>query len=477
MILAVLLVIALGAAGYLGWRNAELSGQLEDMTKQLSVTADALVAKTTEQEETAAKLADTETALAAKTAEQEETAAKLTDTETALTAKTAEQEETAAKLADTETALAAKNAEQEVTAAKLTDTETALAAKTAEQEATAAKLADTKSALAAKTGEQETTATLLANTKSALAAKTAEQEATAAKLRKTEASLAATTAELEATAFELAAVQDEFQQANAALAETSAKLEAAEAALTQEALAALSVAIDALTGYDPSDGIEEPVIEEPVVEETVPVLTGDLLTLGHYEQDNDLSTSEPLQWRVLKVEGNKAFVVSEYVLEGRVYHGRKEDVNWATCDLRTWLNGWFLNAAFTQEEQQAILATQVDTPVHPDYPIKGFFRVRSMDKVFLLSYQEIMELMPTRNDRLAYATEWAGITASVARLADGKPWWWLRTTGASLQNACYISNGGEGVIKEGPVNQMNTLYGTTGGVRPAMWIDLNKLGK
>ena len=177
------------------------------------------------------------------------------------------------------------------------------------------------------------------------------------------------------------------------------------------------------------------------------------------------------------MEGNKAFVVSEYVLEGRVYHGRKEDVNWATCDLRTWLNGWFLNAAFTQEEQQAILATQVDTPEHPDYPIKGFVRVRSMDKVFLLSYQEIMELMPTRNDRLVYATEWAGITASVSQLANGMPWWWLRTTGASLQNACYISNAAEGVIKEGPVNQMNTLYGTTGGVRPAMWIDLNKLGK
>ena len=63
--------------------------------------------------------------------------------------------------------------------------------------------------------------------------------------------------------------------------------------------------------------------------------TGDRITFGSYEQDNNSSNGpEPIGWRVLEVSGGSALVVSEYALDARAYNEDYESVTWAECTLR-----------------------------------------------------------------------------------------------------------------------------------------------
>lgn len=83
---------------------------------------------------------------------------------------------------------------------------------------------------------------------------------------------------------------------------------------------------------------------------------GNVVTYGHYEQDNDTANGkEPIEWVVLDVQGDKALLISKYGLDVRPYNTEYNHVTWEECTLRTWLNDTFLNAAFTPEGQQGFL--------------------------------------------------------------------------------------------------------------------------
>ena len=79
---------------------------------------------------------------------------------------------------------------------------------------------------------------------------------------------------------------------------------------------------------------------------------GQIKTFGSYEQDNNKSRKEPIEWRVLKVNGDLALVISEKILDCRPYNETRTAVTWETSSIRKWLNGTFLNAAFTEAEKK-----------------------------------------------------------------------------------------------------------------------------
>ncbi len=97
------------------------------------------------------------------------------------------------------------------------------------------------------------------------------------------------------------------------------------------------------SGDDSSDSSEEETIE--------------FVTFGHYEQDNNESNGkEPIEWRVLDgqpASGGSLFLISEKILDIGVFDS-EGDANWSTSEIRVWLNDTFLNAAFSQEEQERI---------------------------------------------------------------------------------------------------------------------------
>ena len=156
--------------------------------------------------------------------------------------------------------------------------------------------------------------------------------------------------------------------------------------------------------------------------------TGDRITFGSYEQDNNRSNGpEPIGWRVLEVSGGSALIVSEYALDARAYNEDYESVTWAECTLRRWLNGEFYETAFNEDEKGRIALTKVKNADNPEYGTEG--GEDTEDHVFLLSLEEAERYFEDDEDRRAFPTEYAIARNVWVREKTGPVWWWLRSPG------------------------------------------------
>jgi len=203
------------------------------------------------------------------------------------------------------------------------------------------------------------------------------------------------------------------------------------------------------------------------------VEAGDSVLFGRYEQDNnDENGAEPIEWLVLKAEGRRALLISRYGLDAKPYHQQfYQSITWEGCTLREWLNGEFMSAAFTTEEQHAILMTDVDNSQD-----QGYRSWRSQggndtqDRLYLLSYAEAGEYFSGDRDRMCAPTDLAvahgaSTTKGLARGGRFTGWWWLRSPGDGQRTAAAVNGGGS-----------RSLYDVNYGivcVRPVMWVDLD----
>lgn len=128
-------------------------------------------------------------------------------------------------------------------------------------------------------------------------------------------------------------------------------------------------------------------------QETSPYKVGDIIKLGHYEQDGNLENGkEEIEWEVLKVESDRVLVISKYLLDNKQYHNANwVDFTWETCSLRKWLNNDFKEAAFTSEELEQIPTVTVVAEKDPVYGIDG--GNDTQDQIFCLSLEEVKDLI------------------------------------------------------------------------------------
>lgn len=63
-----------------------------------------------------------------------------------------------------------------------------------------------------------------------------------------------------------------------------------------------------------------------------------------------------------KKENNSCLCISKYLLDCKPYHKSLEKVTWENCTLRKWLNNGFLFTAFSPEEREKILLSNVKNP-------------------------------------------------------------------------------------------------------------------
>lgn len=194
---------------------------------------------------------------------------------------------------------------------------------------------------------------------------------------------------------------------------------------------------------------------------------GDSVYFGTYEQDNDSTNGkEKISWRVLAMEQDKVLLLAEKNLDCLPYHLEDKAVTWETCTLRSWLNSDFLNAAFTEEEQRAILTAKVQTEDNSLYQTKGGAAVE--DQLFVLSAQEAAQYFPDDRARQAANTAYA-LEQRAYHSPEGNGWWWLRTPGIEEN---IVSN----VNYSGTVDEYgNYVYSIGGCVRPAFWINQSDL--
>jgi len=210
---------------------------------------------------------------------------------------------------------------------------------------------------------------------------------------------------------------------------------------------------------------------EKTNEETVSLKKGDYITLGKYEQDNDLDNGkEPIEWEVLDIKDGKALVISKYILDIRPYFSNVSHYypSWLLSDLRFYLEGDFYNDVFNESEKQLI-----NEVVHEN----------TTDKIFCLSVDEIIKYFEFEEwyessksgyskDLLAESTPYA--LKNGEELEDynkmpigGRGCWWLRSGAGGTSQYFVYSNG-----RAGEDNSCKCSYCDVG-VRPAMWISIN----
>ena len=242
------------------------------------------------------------------------------------------------------------------------------------------------------------------------------------------------------------------------------------------------------------------------------------VSFGEYEHDGDAANGvEPIEWYVLGEQDGKTLLISKYVLdavafddvdEGVTWGGTSPrpttDVQWADSSLRAWLNGEFLAAAFSADEQAAIAtvsnadtknnathvaANAADSSVH--------VATQSEDAVFLLSAAEAKSYFDNNAARITYPSAYAldrgvyvGVTTDESGQVDeavsGSAVWWLRTAGyyggytSVVTDDGYVHGAGyriNGELHDGYANHgvMASELGGNMGVRPCIWVDTASL--
>ena len=195
-----------------------------------------------------------------------------------------------------------------------------------------------------------------------------------------------------------------------------------------------------------------------------PLNIGDIITFGHYPQTAKGNDNTPIEWLVLEVQEDKALLISRYGLDGQRYHDEDARVSWEKCSMRAWLNGTFLDTAFTPAEQEEILTVDIDNSQEQS-AIKGN---DTQDKLFLLSIPEVNKLFGDDESRQCIPTDYAVVNwayTSDKYMVDGRAAgpWWLRSS--SDEKSCASV-----VLSNGRCDKyyLCSIYA----VRPALWVDL-----
>ena len=172
---------------------------------------------------------------------------------------------------------------------------------------------------------------------------------------------------------------------------------------------------------------------------------GNYVIFGNYPQTNDVNDNSPIEWLVLESDGETALLISRYALDCKPYNERYEATTWETCTLRSWLNSEFFNKAFSTEEKQYILQSDVSADKNPKNSTNPGNATK--DNVFLLSIVEANKYFKSDDARKCAPTDYAiqqGAYTSDSYKVEGRRacWWWLRSPGNSSYNAADVDPDG-----------------------------------
>lgn len=170
---------------------------------------------------------------------------------------------------------------------------------------------------------------------------------------------------------------------------------------------------------------------------------------GRYPQAADGAVS-PIRWLVLRVEGTRALLLSEKVLDARPANAEGRYEGFETSTLAAWLNGEFAAAAFADWERAALL------PQEGEHPLS------------LVSTEQLKDPglgFKTPRDRVAAGTPYA-LAGRLAEPREGEAAYWI------LERSDSNRNSQRRVMKGGAIGHTPAHYKTIG-VRPLVLVDLS----
>lgn len=207
---------------------------------------------------------------------------------------------------------------------------------------------------------------------------------------------------------------------------------------------------------------------------------GDSIFFGSYEQDANTSNGkEDIEWIVLDRQNGKILVISKYALEHCDDFAAEEfgtSENWENSTLRKWLNESFINEAFSQEEQNKIVLSNV---VNAD-TIGTLDRSEekqkdggndTQDKLFLLSIDEAEKYFELDEERQVKATEYLK-ARGIYVYESGNCLWFLRSNSLTgYFPPAFVNNNGY-IEDDGYLSFEFMVGNATFAIRPAMWMSI-----
>ena len=192
---------------------------------------------------------------------------------------------------------------------------------------------------------------------------------------------------------------------------------------------------------------------------------GDTVDFGSYEQDNNLGNGkEPIRWIVVETFSNCIKLVSQSILDSRVYDAGIWEAPWENSGIRQWLNNDFYNTAFNYDEQRLM-------ELGKNHNQGGYYtpdRNNTYDMVWLMNLKEISAYFGSSDkSRICYPTVYAR-ASGVYTGQYGSSWWWTRTPGENTYHTAYVGNLGNIDYKGNPVNW------TGGGIRPVILVSTTR---
>ena len=187
------------------------------------------------------------------------------------------------------------------------------------------------------------------------------------------------------------------------------------------------------------------------------------IPFGRYPQASK-NENAPIEWLVLKIDGSRALLISKYALDCRQYNTSGANVTWETCTLRKWLNGTFLDAAFSESERAMIPSVTVSADKNPSYSTSP--GNSTTDQVFLLSITEVNKYFSSNSARQCQGTAYCYAQGAYTNSSNGNCWWWLRSPGYDSSSAAFVYDDGS-IFEFG-----NSVNYDKYAVRPALWINL-----
>lgn len=158
-----------------------------------------------------------------------------------------------------------------------------------------------------------------------------------------------------------------------------------------------------------------------------------------------------IDWIVLDVDGKRSLLITKKALKGVPFNSDRSEVTWENATIRAWLNERFYNDTFSEDEKKSIVITKVYNGLDQGYSEYAEVKGRTTkDKLFFLSYKEAWNYFFDDDSRQT------GFSA-----------WWLRSPGEDKDQAAVVNSIGR--------VGSNYVDNTLNHIRPAMWVDTNKL--
>lgn len=165
---------------------------------------------------------------------------------------------------------------------------------------------------------------------------------------------------------------------------------------------------------------------------------------------------QPLEWIMLECRNSVALLLCTKSVAVMPYHNSYAFISWEKSDVRKWLNGVFFEKAFSREEKERIVRSEVK---YDSYKHSGSISEEiTDDNVFLLNSDEAYRYFG--NDAQRQAVMIVSGTEKETK-ENRRCWWWLRSVG-------YYVNSAAVVYKDGGISSCGVHIGLSGGVRPAI---------